>query len=196
MKKLFTIISSLLIGTFLIFGVAGTAKAALVDVDAYQDSLNDNPPPDITPVIDTGIFLDGDDYLLITVDPLDMWSAGPEQRNPPKSRISNADGLGNPYGGDWGFYTDRGSGSSFRFGTLVGQIGGGAYFEVGTYYYEHVTDTGELTLFYWDINNYDNTGYVTASITLNPERVPEPASLLLLGTGLIGMCSVRRRFFK
>ena len=135
--------------------------------------------------LDTGLSLNPGQRWVITVDPLDMWRAGNDVGG---VREGNADGLGNPYGHNFGFYNY--AGSSFRYGTLVGQIGAGAYFEVGTAFDEVVSQSGNLKLLYWDaLTPVDNSGYVTATVTL----IPAPGALLLasLGTAIVG--SLRRR---
>jgi hypothetical protein len=152
------------------------------DVDAKDDSI-------MAP-LDTGLSVSPGQRWIIGVDLLDMWRAGPDDQY--GVRLGNADGLGNPYGSDFGFYTY--GGSSFRYGTLVGQIDNGSFFEVGTSFDEVATQTGNLKLLYWDLattQGYaDNEGYVTATVTL----VPVPGALLLagLGTAVVRLLRGRR----
>ena len=63
---------------------------------------------------------------------------------------------------------------------------------------EQVADTGRLYLLYWDSYYQDNTDYVTAMVTadINIDAIPEPATLVLLGIGLVGLLGVRRKFKK
>jgi hypothetical protein len=172
----------LLIPFFLLFVFVNvnSANAIPIDVYAYENSLKNV-------ALDTGINLNVGDLLDISVATDDMWRAGVADRE------SNADGLGNPYGGDFGNYSSNGA--SFLYGSLVGQIGTGDYFLIGTSFSQTVSDAGVLKLLYWDSNYADNSGFITADVTAtNP--IPEPATLMLLGLGLIGIPQFRKRLKK
>ena len=147
-----------------------------VEIFAWENSLMKNP-------LNTGIHLNAGDFLSVTVDPSDMWSAGSGPR------VSNADGLGNPYGGNYGYYSN--GSSSFLYGSLIGKIGSGGYFFVGTSFHNYVPNSGDLILLYWDSNYYDNFGYVTAEIDVNP--VPEPSTMALLLLGIISVICFKRK---
>lgn len=102
--------------------------------------------------------------LVITVAASDTWSAGVADRT------SNANGLGNPLGGQYGLHQI--GNSKFLFGSLVGSLDGGkTFFGVGTYLAMTAVTSGELTLYYWDSNNGDNSGSVTANIQVYPGAV-------------------------
>jgi len=176
MKKLWLFIS---VGLFVF---AMTTASDAVMIEAYTNSLWHTP-------LDTGIMLNSGDTLTVSVDFNDMWSAG---NNIGGDRTSNADGLGNPFGHDFGFYTY--GNLSTRYGTLVGQIGSGDYFVIGTSFNGVVSDSGALSLIYWDSNYSDNFDSVWADIgvtSANP--IPEPGALVLLGTGLVGIAAYSKK---
>ncbi len=162
------------------------AIAAPIDVDifAMQNSSTGGV------ALDTGLDLVAGDRLVSSVDPLDCWSAGAA------NRISNAnglDGLSPPPcqpTGDFGFHSQ--DGEMFRFGALVGRIDAGDWFLLGTSFDAIVNASGRLFLVYWDSNNFDNFGSVTARLDVNPSTVPTPAGLLLLGTAVLALGASRR----
>lgn len=173
--------------------LAGTAHAAVVDVDAVADSYRSGTG--------SGAFattLAAGETFTVSVAADDLWSAGGIPL------WSNANGLtanlfatgsddsgaaaGTQIGKNAGFYTS--ADGSFRYGELVGRIGNGQFFAVGTSYSGTAAVAGDLRLFFWDNYSRDNLGSVAATVT----AVPEPASiaLVLAGLGIIGGLSRRR----
>jgi hypothetical protein len=179
--------AALVIGGLLGLGYFPSMSAAPVSIDisAQQNSSGGSGVD-----LDTGIDLVVGDRLISTVDPLDCWSAGAADR------ISNANGLDGlspapcQPSGNYGFHSQ--DGESFRFGALVGRIGAGDWFLLGTSFDAVVSQAGRLFLVYWDSNSADNTGLVTARIDVNPTPVPAPGTLLLLGT-LLALLAVGRK---
>lgn len=169
-----------------------SAMAATVNVFALQNSSSGG-------VGAAAGLLNAGDAFSITVNPLDLWSAGE------LPRWSNADGLTGPLlatGSDeslqplntligQSFGTHTQALLSAPFGTLVGRIGGGNFFAVGTTYNGIAANSGQLELFYWDSNFSDNTDFITA--TVNTSVVPLPAAAWLFVAGSLGMVAVARR---
>jgi len=138
--------------------------------------------------LNTGINLNFGDSFTVTAATDDFWVLGP-----PPNREINADGnsssTGNP---EFGLLTQLGQ--SFFFGALVGQIGGGDFFLIGTNFNGTANAAGVLSLFNWDSNNFDNSGSIVANVN-GISVVPLPAALPLYGTGLaiMGFIGWRRR---
>ena len=174
---------------------AGAAHATTFLVDAMGNSSTDGAA---LPTIS----LTSGEIFQVLVDPNDLWSAGP------LPRWSNADGLtgdriatgtdesgeaaGTLIGQDFGLWSQHGL--SAPFGTLVGEING-VFHVLGTNFSGAAWDTGTLNLYYWDSNNFDNTGSVSADVTATSGVVPEPASwaMMIMGFGMAGAMFRRRR---
>jgi hypothetical protein len=116
----------------------------------------------------------------VSVEPDDLWSSGKIHG------WSSADGLcgnlfstgtdnsgepeGKLIGEDYGpcqlgkFYAP--------YGCLVGKIGGGDLFKIGTHFSGISNANGPLRLYYWDENRVGNSGSITVYVELVPERAP------------------------
>jgi hypothetical protein len=140
----------------------------------------------------------------VSVNPSDLWNAGA------LPRWSNADGLiVNLFAtgtDDSGFSAGTQIGAVFPlhtqgtltapFGALVGSIGGGAFFLIGTSFSSIAPTAGILQLFYWDENAGDNTEHITAQVTTaEVGTTPLPAALPLFaaGLGVLGYAARRRK---
>jgi hypothetical protein len=124
------------------------------EVKAKENSVSGGAP------LITGITVSKGELLTISVAPDDKWSAGAADRE------SNANGLSNPFGGNFGVFT-KGP-FSFFYGSLVGSLDEGkTFFAVGTRMEMSILfPTGRLLLYYWDVNNTDNTGSITATVAV------------------------------
>ena len=105
------------------------------------------------------ISLTAGDSFTVSVDPNDLWNAGT------LPRWSNANGLtgplvatgsddsgqsaGTPIGANFGLHAQ--DGLSAPFGALVGQIGAGSFFIIGTSFAGIASTSGILKLFYWEL---------------------------------------------
>ena len=124
------------------------------EVKAKENSVSGGAP------LNTGIVVTKGELLTISVSPDDKWSAGAADRE------SNANGLSNPFGGNYGLFAHNGF--SFFYGSLVGSIDGGkTFFAVGTRMEMSILiQEGRLTLYYWDVNQGDNSGSVIATVAV------------------------------
>jgi hypothetical protein len=176
-------------------GLAGifTSSAQAVVVQAFTNSSSGGAG------VSTGVLLTTGDIFTVDVDPNDLWNAGA------LPRWSNADGLivnlqatgtddsgqpaGTPIGSVFPLHTQ--AGLTAPYGALVGRIGSGDFFLIGTHFSGPANATGELTFFYWDSNFGDNTEFVTATIS----GVPEPSTwaMMILGFAGVGFLAYRRR---
>jgi hypothetical protein len=173
------------------------ARASLFTVDAASSSAMIGEKPNTVPGVgfDTGVYLSTGQTFIVSADPNDLWNAGK------LPRWSNADGLiaerlatgsdesgeqaGTLIGKNWGLLTQ--AGFAAPYGALVGEVGG-TFFLLGTNFSGAAPASGTLKLFFWDENNYDNTG----SIDVNVMAIPESASFILLGFGLVALSAFAR----
>lgn len=163
---------------------SGAASAATMDFDVLSTQVATGS------ALDTGIVLSVGDEFSISAAVDDYWSLGAGL-----NRSINADGDSEGTGAPvFGSYTDSASGQSFIFGQLIGRIGTGDYFLIGTDFMGTADTAGTLFLGSWDSGIRDNSGSILATVVYqNTAAVPLPASLPMLLAGLAGIGAVRRR---
>jgi hypothetical protein len=172
----------------LIAGLAGlgTSSARAITVDVFAQANSSSGGTGLL----TGVSLTFGQAFSVSAGANDLWSAGA------LPRWSDADGLtgirlanafddsgqapGTIIGADFvGGWTQEGLNAPY--GSLVGRIGSGAFFLVGTNFSGVANASGQLALYYWDSNNGDNTGSIAATIAAS--AVPGP----IVGAGLPGV---------
>lgn len=155
---------------------AGVSQAATVSVDVFAKANS----VVLQNGADTGVNLMAGKAFKVSVAADDLWRIG---TNLPRHE-GNAGGM--VQSRDYNLF-----GATFNHGTLVGRIGAGAYFAIGTLFNGIAQNSGVLQLFAWDINSNDNSGFVTAKIDVAAVPLPAGAPLLLAGLAALGL--LRRR---
>lgn len=167
--------SAALVATALVASI-GSAHAMLppatqsFDVYARENSLATSTQ-DASP-LDTGITFSAGDALQITAS--GVWDGG---------------GCG-PLGPDGGNCFGNGL-PGINYYSLIGRVGGGSFFKIGSSYEGIADATGTLILAYLDTDSFNNSGFVTAVVSL-PVPEPETYALMLGGLGILGLV-VRKR---
>lgn len=165
---------------------AGSAAAVTFPVSAYLNSYNmgglgEGPET----FYNTGLYVSSGQGLNIVTNPGSIWYYGVSWG------YSNADGVTGYYYGSYPM-------NQFQIGALVGRIGAGPYFNVGTNYNNPlVANSGVLYLGYWDINHVDNGGVVEADVHLYDNGLtgaPLPGVGITFGmTSLLSALGVLKR---
>lgn len=159
--------------------------------NVWNEGLGASNTPTGDPGLATGINFSVGDIFSVSVDnPNDTWffcGGGGCEVDADGRRVSN--------GTFFGVYTH--SGFSENHGALVGRVGTGAFFEIGTAGFNGPSNAnGELRLYHWDHNN-NNFGTIAASVTFTPASAsttaPEPGVVAMLGLGLVGASIAARR---
>lgn len=180
-------LKALVVGVALATSSAAMAVSSNFVVDAFANSTSGGTG------VNTFSLLAGQQFS-VSVDPNDLWNAGALPRwsnaNGLNTNLKYASGMdsevpvyasGTQIGSIFGSYTQ--GGLTDAYGSLVGQIGSGSFFKIGTSFTGTASASGFLKLFYFDSNNGDNSGSITAQVTAVPE--PETYAMLLAGLGLM-----------
>jgi hypothetical protein len=166
-----------LVGATLLLA-SSLASASPVIVSAYDNSIAGG----VGQV--SGVTLTTGQHFAVMAAANDTWNYGYGWAQ----YETNADGvtgafmnIGNP----------DGSFLQSQIGALIGQIGTGNFFTVGTAFDGVANASGMLKFFFVDSDQYNNVGTVTANV--NATALPEPASMLLAGVALGALGLARRR---
>ena len=189
MRRIYAFVAAIVVSS-----IGFSAPSHAVVVDAFANSTSGG-----TGVATISLAI-GQQFT-VTASTTDLWSAGA------LPRWSNADGLaggvllatlnddsgelpGTVIGpGNFGNYFQNGL--SAPYGSLVGQIGNGSFFFIGTNYNGVAAASGTLSLYYFDSNYEDNTGSIVANVSAVPE--PSTWAMLILGFVGVGFLGYRRR---
>lgn len=173
-------------GSLFCLSLAGAATAATVpfQVDAKSNSLSSSQ---LDRGKNTGVILSAGQRYSVSVDPDDLWSIGSNSLR----HLGNADGAAAEH--LYTFFRDSAFEATFSHGTLVGRVGDGVFFKVGTSPVVRLADaSGTLNLYMWDINSHDNSGSLAVEIdTVVPVPLPATSGLVFLAIG--AMAIFRRR---
>ena len=156
-----------------LLAVSGLAAAATSTgiVDARLNSLGGGTG------FDTGIFLTGGQSFSATANAADLW----DNSGTDPTYLTNANGHAFQQGTLDGLFDS--------YGALVGEIGSGPLFNVGTSFTGLANATGELKLFFFDSDAANNTGSVHVEVS----AVPEPTNVALMALALGAFALTRRR---
>ena len=167
------------IGAVWVVGASAHAVTVDVTVSATDDSRRVGGPFSTSAGSgqNTGVFLNPGDSFSVTVDPSDEWVY---REGLFTTFSTNADGSGALSFADGGL--------TAPVGALVGEIDG-TLFLIGTSFSGVAAAAGELILWYWDSNNFDNAGSVLATVT----AVPLPAGVWLFLSAMAGLFALVRR---
>lgn len=148
-----------------------SANSTTVTVDSMLNSVVGGV------ALDTGVALTNGEQFTVTVPTNEIWNNSWGDAN----YDANANGNG--------FQWMQLGNLNATIGALVGQVGNGDYFVVGTNFSGTANGSGDLNLYYWDSDSFNNIGAVHATIT----AVPEPATFALMGLGLVAVALRRRQ---
>lgn len=153
----------------------GSSQAATQSFDVFANANSTAFSSQDASPLDTGIVFNAGDTLNITAS--GTWNGG-------------ACGDVGPNGANCG--NDPGTGINYF--ALVGRVGAGAYFKVGDSYAGVASSGGDLFLAFLDIDSFNNTGFVTAVVTVPTPTIPEPETyaLMLGGLGMLGFAARRK----
>ncbi len=157
-----------------LLAISGLAAASVTTtgiVDAKGNSLVGGT------AFDTGVFLAEGQAFNVSALATDLW----DNSDTDPTYLSNANGHAFQMGTIDGF-TDA-------IGSLIGEIGNGPLFHVGTTFAANAYAAGELKFFYFDSDADNNTGAVHVSVT----AVPEPMNIALMGLAFGAFALSRRR---